>query len=1355
MGQAFSLNGAGQYVAVTGSATVSGPRTVEAWVKSDPNTGFGLPIITFGPSGQGDFFGIAGTTGNAAVGQYKLYVDHWGGPHAYASTVTVNPGTWNHVALTYDGASLRFYVNGQPAGAALAGLYDYPIDETTIGGNVIGGTTTKPSFSGQIDELSLYNRPLSDAEILSIYQAGPDGKNRFFVQSSTPAEEQIVATAPTNFLVRLSQPDDPASVQPGNLLVNGVPATSVTQTDAVTLTFHYATSPVTTAGPQTMHLASGAILATGTGMALADSTQTFSYSPGQITEFALDRDPTFGTGGTVSTVPTMENFVFAQQPDGKILVAGSARVRTEPQSDGSVLLIQNIAVARYQPDGIPDPSFGTNGVATVAIGSNADDRPVSVAVQPNGTIVILATARVPNVGTEVALLRLNPDGTPDTGFGPDHTGVVHLTGGSALALQGDTILVTFASSVGPRETWAVARYTAAGTLDPTFGPDGTGVVQLPGSLDPLNVYAVIDWRPSAMVVQGGQIYVAGEWQVFDDSFSDDTHLLFALVRLNADGQPDASYGGTAPNSPNSGDPSQAFTALATPGWAFAYAPGQFSIGSPSQLSLIFQTNGQAVLANTEGLTRLTADGRSENFASSDGSSGVVAEPDGKLLLNVGGAVIRLNPDLSIDTSFGPTGDGRVEAPGYSNIFAESDGRILAAGTTYSDTAGYVPSGSFLARFLSPNAPVPEGATLGLTVTTDAGVDQQNLTYSWAVSKDGTAYDSASGTNYQFTPNDNGSYVVSVIVTDNDGGSSTISRTLTVTNVAPAAAVAAPSGSAVAGEVLNFTLTAADLSSVDLAAGFTYELDWDGDGITDQTVTGPSGTAVNHAFTAAGSYTVRVRAEDKDGDFGPWATASVTINAVTPANLQQQLSPGGTVTVQTATPQQAHDVIAAANGLNPSTTPTATIIVDLGGQTVQDTTINVPPQVTLTFVNGTFIGGSPALIVGSGDVVVLNSTFSNSTDAPTILVTGGHLTLRNDIIQESIGYSRAAVEIAGGTVDLGTAADPGGTTLNINGAGAFVVNTTGNPIAAVGDTFLVNGVPLASDSLSGFVWEDFNGDGQIDFGEKGIAGVAVTLTGTDFLGNPVNVPATTDSDGAYIFANLRPGAYYLTETQPAGYLQGIDSVATDQFFVQLAQDDSGRNGLNYNFGEQPATTGPVQKGQTAGIGFWNNKNGQALIKALPVVTNADGSVTSVANWLAATLPHMFGADAGSNDLTGKTNAYVAALFQQDFLLKGVKLDAQVLATALSVYATNATLDSTGVAGKYGFTVSGDGVGTAAVNVGSNGDAFGVANNSTLTVMELLLATDAQAINGLLFNGNTTKRNEANTVFSVLNQAGGIG
>jgi hypothetical protein len=326
---------------------------------------------------------------------------------------------------------------------------------------------------------------------------------------------------------------------------------------------------------------------------------------------------------------------------------------------------------------------------------------------------------------------------------------------------------------------------------------------------------------------------------------------------------------------------------------------------------------------------------------------------------------------------------------------------------------------------------------------------------------------------------------------------------------------------------------------------------------------------------------------------------------------------------------------------------------------------------------------------------------------------------------------------------------------------FVTATATN--LATGDTSEFSAalaVPAAPppSSLSGTVFEDFNNDGEVDFGERGIPGVTIHLTGTDDLGNAVEQCMETDADGAYYFLNLRPGNYYLTETQPAGYTQGIDTVgtaggslvATDQFFVVLG---AGVNGLNYNFGERPPSSGSIQQGQTAGIGFWNNKNGQNLIKALPVVTNADGSVTSVAYWLAATLPNIFGANSG-NDLAGKSNADVAALFQSDFILKGVKLDAQVLATALSVYVTNATLDSTQVAAQYGFTVSGAGAGTATVNVGSNGDAFGVADNTTLSVLDLLLATDAQAVNGVLYNGNATKRNHANNVYSAVNQAGDL-
>jgi hypothetical protein len=592
--------------------------------------------------------------------------------------------------------------------------------------------------------------------------------------------------------------------------------------------------------------------------------------------------------------------------------------------------------------------------------------------------------------------------------------------------------------------------------------------------------------------------------------------------------------------------------------------------------------------------------------------------------------------------------------------------------------------------------------------------------------------------------------------------------LTVNNVPPTASVSGP-GTGVVGQVLTFTLGASDPSPVDRAAGFTYALDW-GDGTAqapDLQTFGPtggngSGLPVSHIYTQAGSYTVQVTATATDNDTSAPATLSqpITINPVTSANLQSAITgqPAPTVTIEAATPTDAQTVVTAVNGLNVQTAPVA-VQIDLSSGSFTDIVASPPAGVTLILNGtggGTIVGHSPALTVSSGNVVVTGFTITTPTDSPTILVTGGSLTLRNDTIQESTGFGGAAISVTGGTVDLGTSASPGGNTLNINGAGTFVHNSTSNPVAAVGDTFTVNGIPLAPSGLSGIVWEDFNDDGQVDFGEKGIGGMTVTLTGADDLGNAVNLSQLTDSDGAYVFLNLRPGNYSITETQPASYLQGTDSVGTaggsltaaDQFFVQLGVQV---NGLNYNYGERPAAGGGVHSGQTAGIGFWNNKNGQALLKAL----NGGSTSTQLGNWLAATLPNAFGIHAGSNNLTGKSNAAVAALFQSDFLQKGVKLDAQVLATALSVNVTNVTLDPTKVAAQYGFTVSGDGAGTATANVGGNGDAFGVADNSTLTLMDLLLATDAQAVNGLLYNGNTTKRNGANSVYSAVNQAGNIG
>jgi N-acetylneuraminic acid mutarotase len=681
--------------------------------------------------------------------------------------------------------------------------------------------------------------------------------------------------------------------------------------------------------------------------------------------------------------------------------------------------------------------------------------------------------------------------------------------------------------------------------------------------------------------------------------------------------------------------------------------------------------------------------------------------------------------------------------------------------------------------------VAPGVTLiGQTVAsfTDPGgaepISHYSATISWGdqsnpVAADGITYDSNTG---QFTVigshtyASTGNYSISVSVQHESAPATLATTTAQIGNLKPAAFITGPT-TGETGQTLSFTVSASDPNTSLNEAGFAYSIDW-GDGSNlekvQATAGNGAGVTISHAF-GAGSYIIQVMATDQAGNSAT-ATQSVTTtsaNTTTSLSTSANPSPWGQYVSFTAavsvltpgggTPTGIVDFYDSDNLLGPGTlqvvngidqatfstdaltvgdhTITASYSGDVGyfGSTSGSVTETISQVSTTT---GLAIS-TPSPLAGT-DSEDLTATVSNNVQ--------GILTGSVDFVDTSNNQDLGISPVVNGTATLHTGAFSAGTHI-------IAASYSGDPHFG-SSSGTASFTALAPASLSGTVFEDFNNDGQVDFGEKGISGVSISLTGTDDLGHSVNLSQVTDGDGAYVFLNLRPGAYNVTKTsQPSGYTQGIDSVGTaggqlsavDQFFVNLAQ---GVNGLNYNYGEQPAATGAIQQGQTAGIGFWNNKKGQALILALN-----GGTGHQLGDWLATTLVNMYGATS-ANDLAGKSNAYIANLFQQDFVQKGQKLDAQVLATALSVYATNATLDSTQVAAQYGFKVSGDGVGTATVNVGSNGDAFGVANNTTLTVFDLLLAADAQAVNGVLYNGNSTPRNEANNIFSLVNQAGAI-
>ena len=262
-----------------------------------------------------------------------------------------------------------------------------------------------------------------------------------------------------------------------------------------------------------------------------------------ISDFALTRydasgalDPTFGTGGRVRTDfggRFDEALAVAVQPDGRVVVAGNSS-----DANGS-----DMAVARYNSDGLLDTSFDGDGMALVDFGSEASAR--AVALQPDGRIVLAGGVSQPVGGgccvSDFALVRLTSVGVLDSSFDGDGRVVTDFLAGAdnghdvaqAVRVQADGRIVAAGAGVAGVVSvdFAVARYLADGSLDLTFSDDGLVTTDFVGYFDEIRDLAV---DTGGRIVTGGQ---SCEFPGNSDEVCD-----FGLARYTANGTLDRRFG---------------------------------------------------------------------------------------------------------------------------------------------------------------------------------------------------------------------------------------------------------------------------------------------------------------------------------------------------------------------------------------------------------------------------------------------------------------------------------------------------------------------------------------------------------------------------------------------------------------------------------------------------------------------------------------------------------------------------------------------------------------------------------------------------------------------------------------------